>query len=244
MAQPELTPSASQPTPEPSPAGIPRSAPPRPRSHRQELFTQLVIVTAGVLIALLLEGLVQWSQHRTLAREAEANIRAELRENMGRLDHFFEKARTFGEERKQLRKLIDALLARRLEGKPIEGSRDYSLNYRLTQLTAAAWQTAGATGALGHMSYATVKNYAQAYYVQAEFEQLQGELLRLFARTTMHGLDPDEMTLDELRTCKENLSGVESTMRLQEGLAHALRKQIYPGVLGDIKTNTASATGK
>ena len=38
-------------------------------------------VVLGILIALALEGVVEWAHHRALVREARANIAIELRHN-------------------------------------------------------------------------------------------------------------------------------------------------------------------
>lgn len=45
----------------------------------RETAKHLAIITAGVLIALTLEGAVSWADHRVLMREARANLTAELR---------------------------------------------------------------------------------------------------------------------------------------------------------------------
>ncbi len=55
--------------------------PHRDVSSLSQFLRELVTITAGILIALALEGLVNWRHHRTLAREARANIVNELREN-------------------------------------------------------------------------------------------------------------------------------------------------------------------
>lgn len=47
----------------------------------KQFLEELVTITAGILIALALEGLVNWRHHRTLAREARANVLSEVREN-------------------------------------------------------------------------------------------------------------------------------------------------------------------
>ena len=41
----------------------------------------LAIITAGVLIALALEGVVAWADHRLLVREAIANLTTEIQAN-------------------------------------------------------------------------------------------------------------------------------------------------------------------
>jgi hypothetical protein len=63
----------------------PESQPPlisRPRPWASvrsvnSLLVELIIVTAGVLIALSVDSLREWNRHRTLAREAEATIAVE-----------------------------------------------------------------------------------------------------------------------------------------------------------------------
>jgi hypothetical protein len=51
----------------------------------KDLLRELAIITAGILIALGFDGLVQWWHHHQLVREARANIVSELRENQQEL---------------------------------------------------------------------------------------------------------------------------------------------------------------
>jgi hypothetical protein len=54
------------------------------RQHHsvREFLFQLVTITAGVLIALGLEGLVGWQRDRALVREARSTIVQELSDNL------------------------------------------------------------------------------------------------------------------------------------------------------------------
>jgi hypothetical protein len=54
----------------------------------KEALVHLGIVTVGILIALSLEGLLEWQHHRHLVREANENITQELRENEKELRDF------------------------------------------------------------------------------------------------------------------------------------------------------------
>ncbi len=54
----------------------------------KEALVHLGIVTIGILIALSLEGLVEWQHHRHLVAEARENIAEEIRDNSGELKHF------------------------------------------------------------------------------------------------------------------------------------------------------------
>lgn len=51
-------------------------APEKPILTVKEAIAHLAIVTVGILIALSLEGLVEWRHHRALVREARDNISA------------------------------------------------------------------------------------------------------------------------------------------------------------------------
>src|SRR5262245_25696016 len=60
--------------------------PPHAAAHSlKEFLLQLLTITAGVLIALLIEGMVEWNHHRTLVREAKEMIAREIADNKGAL---------------------------------------------------------------------------------------------------------------------------------------------------------------
>src|SRR5438046_217126 len=56
-------------------------APDKPILTIKETIVHLSIVTAGILIALSLEGALEWQHHRALVREARANIAVEIQDN-------------------------------------------------------------------------------------------------------------------------------------------------------------------
>jgi len=64
-------------------------APDHPITGWKETVKHLAIITAGVLIALTLEGIVSWIDHRMLVREAVGNLTAELRNNRKELASLF-----------------------------------------------------------------------------------------------------------------------------------------------------------
>jgi hypothetical protein len=47
----------------------------------RDFFIHLIVITLGLLIALGLEGIVEWGHNRHLVHTAEANLRAELAAN-------------------------------------------------------------------------------------------------------------------------------------------------------------------
>lgn len=65
-------------------------APEGPVTSLKEFLVHIGIVTIGILIALSLEGLLEWHHHRELVEEARANIASEIRDNRKDLDYWFE----------------------------------------------------------------------------------------------------------------------------------------------------------
>src|ERR1700733_1469764 len=47
----------------------------------RDFFLHLTTITIGLLIALSLEGCVEWQHHRHLVHEAEASLRTEIQSN-------------------------------------------------------------------------------------------------------------------------------------------------------------------
>src|SRR4051812_40775150 len=64
-------------------------APDHPITGWKDTVKHLAIITAGVLIAVALEGIVSWADHRLLVREAKANLTEEIRGNRKELEHLF-----------------------------------------------------------------------------------------------------------------------------------------------------------
>src|SRR5204863_150882 len=62
-------------------------APHRAVASLKEALVHLVLITAGVLIALSFEGIAGWREHRALVHEARVNLASEIRDNMNELGH-------------------------------------------------------------------------------------------------------------------------------------------------------------
>jgi hypothetical protein len=142
--------------------------PDRPISGWRETVKHLSIITAGVLIALALEGLVTWVDHRMLVREAVANLTAELQTNQKELSGLFP---ALQKEQQQLEHLDD-VLGIVSAGKPLQ-NESISLESHGAELKNAAVTTGQITGAFGYMEYSEVRRYADVYDLQAQFLRLQ-----------------------------------------------------------------------
>lgn len=142
-------------------------APDHPLTGWRETAKHLGIVTVGVLIALALEGIVSWADHRLLVREAVANLTAELHNNKKELDTLFA---SLEKEDGQLQHLDE--IANQLARGPILHG-EANLNIVSVELKNAAVTTGQITGAFGYMRYEQVRRYADVYDRQASFMRLQ-----------------------------------------------------------------------
>jgi len=121
---------------------------PHPPAHSfKDLLVQLFTITLGVLIALGLEGLVEWQHHRSLVREAREMIDREIEDNRkdlgGELALMSKRKQDLG----QAFQLADELLTTKQSQ-----IHEFSLGMQLASLDDASWRTAERTSALSYMS--------------------------------------------------------------------------------------------
>ncbi|MGA2834627.1 MAG: hypothetical protein ABSE55_16285 [Terracidiphilus sp.] len=126
----------------------------------KEFMVHLLAITIGLLIALGLEGSVEWLHHRHLARDARENIFQEIRANQG---DALRQLNALPAEEKRLDEILsqaeDAQHGR--TQKPIGG-----FTWTSVLLRDSAWKAASSTGAIAYMDYDEVKGYSQLYDVQ------------------------------------------------------------------------------
>jgi hypothetical protein len=139
----------------------------------KDFLLHLLTVILGILIALSLEGLIEWHHHRSLAEEARSNLTAEIRENRQLLAGGLPAAPA-AEQR--LKATIETIEAYRKDRRDDRTSKlDWS--FGLFPLSATAWSTASSTGALSYMDYSEVQGYTRAYVLQDEFLTMQQNAL-------------------------------------------------------------------
>jgi hypothetical protein len=143
-------------------------APDHPITGWKDAAKHLAIITAGVFIALALEGIVSWADHRLLVREATANVIAELRTNKKELDGLFA---NLEQEKAQLEH-ADEVAGLLLAHKPLDHIT-MALESHGAELKNAAVTTGQITGAFGYMEYSAVRRYADVYDLQAQYMRLQ-----------------------------------------------------------------------
>jgi hypothetical protein len=142
--------------------------PMKPVESLKEFGMHLLIVTTGILIALSLEGLLEWRHHRELAQEARTNILNEIRDNDKGLDEFLKASPAISKNQTAVLDVLQDVLAHGKSKKTVP-----PFGSTLAELSNTSWTTAQTVGALGFIPYAEVKKYAGVYQLQDEYLRLQ-----------------------------------------------------------------------
>jgi len=216
-------------------------APEKPILTVKEAVVHLSIVTIGILIALSLEGLVEWTHHRALVREARANIAAEIQDNrkelqktLDRLDYMY----------KHLADAADAADAMTTAWDPAAaapffdargGERNVTHRFYVADLRDASHSTAQSTGALSYMEYPEVKKYADVYGFQNDYLRGQTAAATAAIESASLGLvllkKPASQDVDAVR---RQLRIAMGNMMMERTLGFQLMKA-YDRALGDAK---------
>ncbi len=155
--------------------------PPHPIHSWKDFGIQLITITAGILIALSLEGVRETLRDRALVREARENIHREISDNQREVEH---EITSFAKRDKNIGVALqfanEILRTRKTDIHSVELGVDFP------DLHSASWQTAERTGALAHMDYAEVQKYAELYAFQEFFVQQQRRALEAVGATFVY----------------------------------------------------------
>ena len=189
--------------------------------HRyRELLVQLATITAGVLIALFFEGLVEWNQNRQPANEATAMIRREMADNHRELDELLAEYDTRRQHLQNALRLANELLR---TGK--SDINEFNVGRSFAELNSASWQTAERTGALRYMDYDEVRRFATVYEMQQVFTNLQRRFIDRFAAigAVIAEGSPHDAAPEDLRAFRQQLVALHGDLRAEAELAKTLR---------------------
>lgn len=203
------------------PVDITPPPPVKKYSFADYLF-QFITVTAGVLIALLINGLVEWNNNRQLVDQARSTIRREVEANLKELDGLSENVKRSGGDLENALRLANDLLS---TGKT--DVRTVSLNFNLATLNSSGWQSADRTGALGHMDYDEVQEYSELYTMQELFDSQQRKAIDLVATGSAlisPAFDPTKANRDDLTRLREHIMFLQASLLVTDQLGQQLRK--------------------
>jgi hypothetical protein len=180
---------------------------------------QFITVTAGVLIALLIDGLVDWNNNRELVRDARAAIRREVADNLEAIEGLSKAVAAANAKIDTALKFATDLLA---SGKT--DIRTIEIGFNLSTLNQSSWQSAERTGALSHMSYEQVKEYSELYALQELFANQQGKAVDLVASAIViaAGSDPTQAPKEDLVQFRQQLRTLKANVFLTDQIGTQL----------------------
>jgi hypothetical protein len=140
----------------------------------RDFLIHLATITIGLLIALSLEGCVEFWHHRSLVHEAEESMQTEIRANAEELQGALDDVR---KEQEFLRRDIEVM--KKIIANPKETNREtLTINFRIRTFNNVSWKTAESTGALSYMPYQRAKEYSNLYGAQSEIDVAEHQAVR------------------------------------------------------------------
>ncbi len=168
----------------------------------REFFVHLAIITLGILIALSLEGLLEWRHHRALVREARENLASEVTHNRKTIADNLPTIRKSEDDLKQIISVMQKLESN--QALPVD---QLSYHASFIGLNSTAWNTANRSGAVGYMSYDEVAKYTELYDLQQVFLDLQRPVLE--GLTDLGGILPTVMAKDAKHRSPQSFEEIE-----------------------------------
>ena len=137
--------------------------PPHESMHGwRDFFLHLTTITIGLLIALSLEGIVEWQHRRHLVHDAETSLHAEIKGNAGNMDGILAELHKRQDALKHDVSILSYVAA---NGKYPE-DHGMSVDFSIIAFDGVSWKTAQSTGAFSYMPYDLARDYAGIYMQQ------------------------------------------------------------------------------
>jgi hypothetical protein len=148
----------------------------------RDFFIHLATITIGLVIALSLEGCVEWRHHRHLVHEAETSLRGEIKANADLLPSVLDELH----KEQEVLKLDVAVLSRIIANPRTPNHEEMTINYKIRTFNDVSWKTAQSTGAFSYMPYAEAQEYSNIYDQQDNIDEAE----RQGVRDTVVGVAP------------------------------------------------------
>jgi hypothetical protein len=188
----------------------------------RDFFVHLFTITIGLLIALSLEGCVEWRHHVHLVHEAESSLHTEIQHNADGLQKTLDDIHREQENLKQ-----DVVVLKQFIQKP--GQKTHAamdIGFHIRSFDSVSWKTAQSTGALSYMPYASAQEYSDIYYTQDEIQTAESQatrdaILSLAPFINMHDNDPDP-TPQQADAIKQKIEILQGQLGLLDSLVTSL----------------------
>ena len=191
----------------------------------RDFLLHLFTITIGLLIALSLEGCVEWQHHRHLVHEAEASLQIEIRSNAASMKAAAADIRTEQENLKHDATVLKQLIK---TGKlPKDGHME--IGFHIRTLESVSWKTAQSTGALAYMPYDMAQQYSDIYSNQeelatAEQQAARDAILSLAPFMNSSDSDPDP-TPQQATAIKDHIEVLQGQLYLVSSMVSGLDGQ-------------------
>jgi len=200
-------------------------APHEPIIGWKDFLLHLFTITVGLLIALGLEGLVEWQHHRHLVHEAQASLHGEIERNANSLKSTLDQLHKEEADLKHDAEVLKGVIA---TGK-MPKHESMTIGFAIKSFDGVAWKTAQDTGAASYMSYGEAQEYADIYLTQDELADAE----HIAARDTIVSLAPfmnsSDSDPDPTRAQAEEIKGkievLQGQLLLVESLMVSLDKE-------------------
>jgi hypothetical protein len=140
----------------------------------RDFFLQLVTITVGLLIALALEGLVEWLHHRHIMHQAQASLYVEIKANAGNLPSVLDGLHA---QQKALKRDV-SFLKSVIAHPEVPSHESIDVGFSMKTFQNVSWNTAQATGALAFMTYSVAQQYSDIYTEQHDLEAAELQAVR------------------------------------------------------------------
>jgi hypothetical protein len=132
----------------------------------RDFSVQLATITVGLLIALGLEGSVEWLHHRHLMHQAEASLLTEIKSNAAGMS---DRHKALTEQQAFL--LADIAVLRSVITHPDVPVHDsMTIRFNISKFENVSWLTAQNTGSIAYMPYELARQYSDIYALQADID--------------------------------------------------------------------------
>jgi hypothetical protein len=176
----------------------------------RDFLLHLLTITIGLLIALSLEGCVEWQHHRHLVHEAEASLHGEIQSNANGLPDAIADLH----KQQDMLKHDVTLLKYIIKNHKAPENSNMEITFHIRSFDDVSWKTAQSTTALSYMPYARVEEYADIYNTQTALYTAEQQAARdatispaPFLNTDDKDPDPTEGQADAIRQKIEVLQG-------------------------------------
>jgi hypothetical protein len=191
----------------------------------RDFLLHLLTITIGLLIALSLEGCVEWQHHRHLVHEAEASLHDEIQSNARGISNALAGLHKNQAELKNDVEVLKYVIKNHKE--PEHASM--SIGSGIQTFDDVSWRTAQSTTALSYMPYARAEEYANIYTTQAELytseqQAARDAIISLAPFLNMDKKDPD-LTEAQANDIKQKIEILQGQLTLVESFMNSLDRE-------------------